>query len=159
MVKKEVLIVIAIVLVIVGFIIYKQVSKVDITYAIGKGNRSHENVLIENYEQLEKFIEDTKLNSTVEINFKKNTVTDVYNEEYFKNKKLAVITLYEDTSKNYIYSVDDLKYSGNEATITYTDKTEGYAGPLSNSWYNILLVEIKGNVNKVNFTKDNSDKK
>ena len=85
--------------------------------------------------------------------YKKVNFSEQYNEEYFKEKKLAVIAVYEDDSKEYIHSVDSITYNSSktEATINYTYKDDIYMGTLGNTWYTIMLVEIEPSVTTVNF--------
>ena len=159
-VKKEIIIIVAIVLVIASIFIYNQVTKVDMVVAIGKSTSAHYNFnLIEDYKTFEEFVEKSGLEETITINYKKNNVLEVYNEEYFNEKKLAVVATYEDTSKNYIYSIDNLEYENDKtkAIVTYTDKTDGYAGTLGNSWYNVMLVEVEGTVTDVSFVENTGE--
>ena len=66
--------------------------------------------------------------------------------------------MYEDTSKDYMYSIDEVVYDSakKEATIRYTYKYTTYAGTLDRTWYDYMFVELDKNVEHVIFENHNS---
>ena len=155
--EKIVLIVAAvlIVAVIIGVIISKNSGKY--VYYTTTGSKSATE-LIEDYSTFTKRVSDLGIKSGLvnAIDFSKSEITNTFNEEYFAQKKVAIINTYEDTSNSYMYSVDKVEYSSDKTTakIYYTDKKGEYAGTFKNSWYNVMLVELDGKVTSVDFIKN-----
>lgn len=162
--KSSIIFTIVIVLIIIGilyFIIFNKEEKIE--YFTVKGTTSIQNSFIQEYKDLSKIIKKNFMEEstmTSETTFQKYNILNYFNEEFFKNKKLAIICLYEDDSKGYISSIDKVVYNKDktEATIIYTYKNDGYAGNLTTSWNNYLLVEIDGKVQNVIFKLDNEKK-
>lgn len=158
MAKSSIVIILLAIVAIVGVFAYMVLNKVEpAEYFKLVGNKSYDNKIIEEYRIFKKMAKDCGLAEEMSnaITFKRHVALDYFNEEYFNNKNVAVLVLYEDTSKNYIYSIDKVTYNeaGTEATIEYTYKTDGYAGTLGNTWYNYLLVELDKTVENVKFVK------
>lgn len=156
-VQIVVIIVIAIIA-IVGIVCIDKVTKDDvgIEYYTGVVNKEFENKLINNYNELKRFTRELAL-ETIRKNHQNYNVLEIYNEEFFQTKKLAVIGIYEDNSSDYDYQVDKINYNENKttATIEYTNKSSGYNGSLVSSWTNILMIELEGTVTSVNFVEVN----
>ncbi len=156
--KVEKIIIIAVVIALLIILIYSVLNKGDkyVYYRTKAGQGA--NVLIEDEKTFKKTASNTGIGLELEkVNdFSKVEMESVFNEEYFTTKKVAVIYTYEDTSKTYMYSVDDVKYDKEKtsATIYYTDKAGEYLGPFKNSWYNCMLVELEGTVTEVSFVKN-----
>ena len=157
---KSTLIIIAIVVIVVitalCFKILKKEKKVE--YNLTTSNIQAENTLFKDYKTFKKFSDNKKMEDimTNKVTFKKNSLNETYTEEFFKNKRLALVAVYEDTSKDYIYSIDDLTYNEDktEATITYTYKVGTFADVLSSTWYNYMFVELENTVEHVNFVRN-----
>ena len=105
--EKIIIVVVAIVaiVVIVYFGFLKNENK--FVYYTVKGSTSTRE-LIENYKDFDKLAKEAKLKDEITnaIDFSKSELLDTFNEEYFTNKKVAVISAYEDTSRAYMYSID-----------------------------------------------------
>ena len=157
--KKELIITIVVAIVVIGIAIFYNMSKPKaVEYFLATSKSSEENKFIEEYRILKKMYKDKSLKEMTSYKtFNKYDVSEYFNEEYFSDKKVAVVVLYEDDSKGYIYSIDEVIYNEarTEATIKYTYRDDGYAGPLNNAWYNYLFVEVDGTVENVNFVKEN----
>lgn len=128
--------------------------KPDLTYTIGRSNKETNGVIISSKKELDDLNKKIGIGENLETNkYKKTTLSERYSEDFFKEKKLAVIAVYEDDSKEYIHSIDEVKYNKNNssATINYTYKEDIYLGTLGNTWYTIMLVEINPDVTTVNF--------
>jgi len=151
--KKVIIIgVIAIAIIAVLLIIINR--KPDIAYTTGRSNKGTDGVLISTKKELDDLTKKIGIGEKLETNkYKKVNFSEQYNEDFFNNKKLAVIAVYEDDSKEYIHSIDSIKYnsSKSEVTINYTYKEDIYMGTLGNTWYTIMLVEIDPSVTTVNF--------
>ena len=156
--KKEYFIIAAIVVVLLAVFIINKLSVVKLSVGVGKADGGTENCLISDYASFQEFAEKVKLHSNMEIDLKNKEYATYYTEEFFQKHKLGAVITHEDTSKEYIYSIDDLKYSDGKktATVTYTDKTAGYKGPLKNSWSNVMLVELDKKVENINFARASS---
>ncbi len=159
--KKTIIIIALIVVVAIGilyFTVLRKPKKVE--YNVTKSSASADNTLIKDYDSFEKFIEKNKVEDAItnEVTFKKSTLTETYTEDFFKENSLAVVVLYEDTSKDYIHSIDTLEYNSGktEATIGYTYKFETLAGSLSDKWYVYMFVALDKNVEHVAFQNINS---
>lgn len=124
-----------------------------------KCGTSISNTFIEDYEGYTKFLKTTGLDEENEItdmvDYSKPVMKEVFSEEYFKEKKLVVIPAYEDTTKTYIYLVDEVNYNKDktEATVVYTYDVGSYAGTMASSWYNYMMVEVENTVNSVKFER------
>lgn len=156
--KSTIIIIISIIAVIIGIFIIINGEK-ELEYFRIKSDREGQSCLIQDYKTLKNIIKKGELNGEMTniLDFNKYSITDHFNEEYFNEKKIAMVVTYEDTSKSYIYSIDKVTYNSDktEATVYYTDKTDGYAGTLGNCWYNYMFVEVENTVEKVNFVVDN----
>lgn len=120
----------------------------------GRTNKEFEDKLLNNYKELRKFTKETGV-ETASKNYESYNLLETFNEEYFQNKKVAVISIYEDDSSVYEYHIDGIKYNEDKttATIEFTNKNSGYEGNLSSSWINTLIVELEGTVTTVNFSE------
>lgn len=158
--KSEIIIIAVVALaIVIGIVIFNIVNKKEeFVYGIFEAVSPTENVLIENYKDFEKFLKKTGASGELKIDFKKYSVKERYNEEYFQNKKLAIIIVSEDSSRDYFHDVSDVIYndSRTDVTIKYQFKTLGYAGTLSRTWQTCMVVELDNTVNNVNFVLDNS---
>ena len=115
-------------------------------------NEEFENALIENYKEMRKFVREIGLETVVK-DYESFNATETFNEDYFTNKKVAVIGIYEDNAAVYEYHIDDVKYNDDKtiATLEYTNKNSGYSGTLSSSWINCMIIELESTVTNVNF--------
>lgn len=157
--KKTIIIIVAIILIAVlalYFLVFKKDAKVE--YNLTTAQSSAENTLFKDYQSFNKFIskvsglDDTMTNKAT---FKKSSLAETYTEDFFKDKKLALVAVYEDTSKDYMYSIDKVEYNSNktEATITYTYKFGTFADVLSQTWYDYMFVELEDTVENVIFQR------
>lgn len=156
--KSSIVIILVAIVAVIGVFAYMALNKEEpAEYFKLTGKKSYDNKIIEEYRLFKKMAKDCSLDEEMSnaITFKRHSTLEYFNEEYFNNKNVAVLVLYEDSSKNYIYSIDKITYNeaGTEATIEYTYKTDGYAGTLGNTWYNYLLVELDKNVENVRYVK------
>lgn len=158
-ISAELIIIIIIAIVIIGVIIYFNLNKeAPIEFGIVEGTTHTENTFIEDYPAYVRFASKVGLDDTITINFKKYSIKERYNEEFFETKKLAVVVLGEDTSRNYIHDISDIIYNKEktEVTIKYVYKSDGYAGTYSKTWQTCMVVELDKNVSNVKFELDNS---
>ena len=128
-------------------------KKTNISYSTGKATSDYEDVLISNKDELDKYVAKTGLSENLETNnYKKVTLSEKYNEEFFQDHKLAIITVYEDDSKEYIHAIEGVEYNSGktEATINYTYKSGSYLGTLGTTWFAVMLVELEPSVENVN---------
>ncbi len=161
--KKSTVIAIAVIAVIVIIIlsctVFKKEAKVE--YNLTTSGVSAENTFFKDYKSFKKFADTKKVEDTMtnKVTFKKSSFAETYNEEFFNDKKLAVVVVYEDTSKDYMYSIDKLEYNDNktEVTIKYTYKYGTFADVLSSTWYNYMFVELPSTVEHVNFQVENNN--
>ncbi len=160
-IAKNMIIIIVVAIIVVLGVLYFAVLKGNksLEYYKVRAQKSSENILIKDYKTLSKILKNNVVNEkmTNSETYQKVNVAEYFNEEYFKNKNLALISVYEDTSKAYIYCINDITYNNDEtqATINYTYKTDGYAGNLSNAWYEYFFVELDKKVESVIFNIDN----
>ncbi len=158
--SAETIIIAIVAIVIVVAIIYFSMSnkKEEFTYGTVEATTSASNTLIEDYKSYRRFLTKVGAKDEITINYKKYNILERYNEEFFNNKKLAVIVVAEDTSKEYIRDILDVTYNKEktEATIKYEYRTAGYAGTLSRGWQTCMVVELDNTVTNVNFVLDNS---
>lgn len=135
----------------------------EVEYFSAKGNKATAQILIKDTKELNKLIKDLggDFELTSSTTYSKYMLSERYNENYFLNGKIAIISLYEDDSKGYIQTIDEIVYNETrtEATINYTDRTDGYAaGRLSQTWFNYFIVELEPTVTQINFVKANLNK-
>ncbi len=159
--KKTIIIILLIIIVVIGvlyFTVLKKDSKVE--YNLTTSGSKAENTLFKDYNSYKKFIDKNNVKDEITngVTFKKSTLSETYTEDFFENKKLAVVVVYEDTSKDYMYSIDTIEYNSDktEATIGYTYKYETFADVLSNTWYDYMFVELEDTVEHVVFQNINS---
>ena len=162
--KQNLIAGIVIIVLVTGFAVFNILTqKQPVEYYKTTGIKEYGNVLIDNNKTLKKVVKDYSLKTSMTNSktFEKKEILDYFNEDYFENKKLAIVTLYEDNSKEYIYSIDSLKYNEDktEATITYTYKVGTFADTFATTWYNYLFVELEKTVTNVNFVLDNNNQK
>lgn len=156
---EAIIIVIVAIIVIIAIACFKMVNKKEeFTYGTVEASESAPNTFIEDYKSYRRFISKVGVNDEITINYKKYSMQEKYKEEFFNKKKLAVIVVSEDTSRNYIRDIIDVTYNNDrtEATIKYEYKIAGYAGTLSRSWQTCMVVELDNTVTNVNFVLDNS---
>ncbi len=158
MAKSTMVILIAVIIVAIVAIMF--LGKDDkLEYFRLKGYAGCEGVLIDNYKDFSTLASKVNLNKEMESTktYKWHVVLEYFNEAFFQNKKVAVISTYADTSKDYVFSIDEVIYNDTKtsATINYTDKVGGYAGTLDMSWENYMIVEVEPTVTEVKFVKAN----
>lgn len=159
--KKSTIIIIAIIaiaaIVILSLTVFKEKEPAE--YYVTSAHDAAEPTLFKDYASFKKFINKKSIDDTMtnKVTFKKSSFSETFTEEFFANKRLAVIPVYEDTSKEYIYSVDEVIYNSDktEVTIKYTYKIGTFADVLSSTWYNYMFVELENTVEHVEFVKDN----
>lgn len=157
-----IVIIVIIALLVLYFAVFNKEKKVE--YYLTTASSEAENTLFKDYQSFKKFYDKTKkLNDTLtnQATFKKSSLSETYTEEFFENKRLALVAVYDDTSKDYMYSIDKVEYNSDktEATITYTYKFGTFADVLSQTWYDYMFVELENTVETVNFVKDNNSSK
>ena len=159
--KAEIIIIAIVAVIIIGVVVYLNIAnkKEPIVYGIAEASGSASNTFIEDSKTLKRFITKSSLNDEITIDYKKYSIKERYNEEFFNDNKLAVVVVYEDTSKDYMYSFDKLEYNDNktEVTIKYTYKYGTFADVLSSTWYNYMFVELPSTVEHVNFQVENNN--
>lgn len=159
--KSTIIWIVVIIIVVIGFIVFSILNQDKKTeYFLTKAKEEAESTLFNNYAEFKKFIDKRDIEDSLEnkATYKKESLEAKFTEEYFNDKKLAVIAVYEDTSKDYIYSIDEVIYNKDktEATIKYTYVIGTFADVLSQKWYNYMFVELENTVEHVTFEKDNS---
>lgn len=158
--SAETIIIAIVAIVIVVAIIYFSMSskKEEFTYGTVEAMNSASNTFLEDYRSYKRFMGKVAADDEITINYKKYSMQERYKEDFFNNKKLAVIVVAEDTSKEYIRDILDVTYNKDrtEATIKYEYRTAGYAGTLSRSWETCMIVELDSTVTNVNFVLDNN---
>lgn len=162
--KQNLIVGIVIILLVAGFAIFNILTeKQPVEYFLTTGTSEYDEPIIQEFRILKNMVKNGKLKETMtnSITFERETVLEYFNEEFFTNKKLAVVTVYEDNSKEYIYSINDLTYNDDktEATIKYTYKVGTYADTFASTWYNYMFVELEPTVTKVNLVLDNNSEK
>lgn len=158
--KQNIIAGIVIILLVAGFAVFNILTeKEPVEYFKVVGTRSYENSMIDEYRVLKNLVKNSGLkeNMSSSTTFEKHNVLEYFNEEYFQNKKLAVLVIYEDNSKEYIYGINDVIYNDTktEATIDYHYKIGTYADTFANTWHNYLFVELEPTVENVNFVLNN----
>ncbi len=158
--SAEVIIIAIVAVIIIGVVIsmaIKSANKEEIIYGTTEATSGPQENLIQDYKTYKKYISKCGVNDNITINYKKNSMKERYTEEFFETKKLAVIAVSEDTSKDYFHDITSVSYNDDktQATIKYVYKAGGYAGTLSRSWYEWMIVELDNTVTSVNFVLDN----
>ena len=157
--KKSTLIIIGVIAVIVIAILFLFVFRKDepVEYYITTSGTKVENTLIEDYKTFAKMLKNNGINDEIKnkITFKKVSLEETFKQDLFNNKKLALVCVYEDTSKDYTYSIDSVTYNEDKtvATVNYTYMIGTFADVLSNTWYNYMFVELENSVEKVEFVR------
>ena len=151
--KKIIIVAIAVVaLIVILFLVFGKGS--SLTYTKTKAGKDTEDMLFSNKADIEKFVSSNAVEDSLKTNNHKNDkISTRYTDEYFQKNKLAVITLYEDDSKEYIAEIEDIVYNSGKtkATINYTYKSGVYLGTLGKTWYETLFVELEPSVEDFNF--------
>ncbi len=160
-VKQNIIAGIVIILLVAGFAIFNILSqKEPVEYFKVIGIKGYENTIIEEYREFKNLVKSSGLkeNMSSSITYEKHNVLEYFNEEYFQNNKVAVLVLYEDNSKEYIYGINDVIYNDTktEATIEYHYKTGTFADTFANTWHNYMFVELEPTVENVNFVLNNA---
>ncbi len=158
--SAEVIIIAIVAVIILGVIIYFGLTaskKEEFVYGTAEAVSGPQDSLIDNYKTYKRFIDKCGVDDQITINYKKYSMKERYTEEFFETKKLAIIAVNEDTSKDYFHDIIDVIYNEDktQATIKYVYKVGGYAGTLSRSWYECMIVELDNTVTNVNFVLDN----
>lgn len=158
--KSSIIIIVVLLIAVIGVVFFVLTNKEErVEYFQLKGYKKCDGVLIEDYKTFSKLAKEANLDTemTSSVTYNRHVVLDYFNESYFNSKKLAAIATYEDTSKNYIYSIDEVIYNEERTSVTikYTDKTDGYSGTLGSTWQNYMFVELEPTVTSVNFVKEN----
>lgn len=157
--KSTIIWIVIVVIIVAGFMIFNVLNKEGkVEYFLTTANAEAESTLFNNYTEFQKFIDGKNIKDTMEnrATYKKLSFSEKYNEEFFKENKLAVVVVYEDTTKDYIYSIDKVAYNEDktEATITYTYKYDTFADTLSDTWYDYMFVDLDNTVEHVNFVRN-----
>lgn len=160
-VKQNIIAGIVIILLVAGFAIFNIVTqKEPVEYFNVVGIKSYENTIIDEYRILKNLVKNSELkeNMSSSTTYEKHNILEYFNEEYFQNKKVAVLVLYEDNSKEYIYGINDVIYNEarTEVTIDYHYKIGTFADTFANTWHNYMFVELEPTVENVNFVLNNS---
>lgn len=155
---------IVIILLVAGFAIFNIVTdKKPVEYFLVTGFSSYDNSLIEDHRTFKNMVKKNGLKETMSnsITFEKENVLEYFNEEYFQNKKVAVLVVYEDNAKEYIYGINEVVYNNDktEVTINYHYKVGTFADTYANTWNNFMFVELEPTVQNANFVLDNSSLK
>ena len=158
--KQNIIAGIVIILLVAGFAIFNIVTqKEPVEFFKVIGTKSYENSIIDEYRVFKNLVKNSGLkeNMSSSTTYEKHNVLEYFNEEYFENKKVAVLVLYEDNSKEYIYGINDVIYNDarTEVTIEYNYKTGTYADTFASTWHNYLFVELDSTVENVNFVLNN----
>lgn len=160
MMKQNIIAGIVIIVLVAGFAIFNILSqKEPVEYFSVTGQKNYGNALIDEYRILKNMVKDCGLKESMSSSttYKRHNILEYFNEEYFTNKKVAVVVLYEDNSKDYLYGINDVVYNEDktEVTITYTYKIGTFADTFANTWYDYMFVELESTVENVNFVLDN----
>lgn len=158
MMKQNIITGIVIIALVAAFALVQKITeKKPIEYFEVKGYVSRENTFIQDYQSMKKFLKEINIQNemTSSKTFEKFNISEYFNEEYFVDKKVAVVILYEDDSKGYIHSIDDVVYDKNKtnATVNYTYKSDRYVGQLKQTWRTYMFVEVDGTVENVSFIR------
>lgn len=159
--KQNIIAGIVIILLVAGFAVFNILNqKEPVEYFKVIGTKGYENTIIEEYRVFKNLVKSSGLkeNMSSSITYEKHNVLEYFNEEYFQNNKVAVLVLYEDNSKEYIYGINDVIYNDTktEATIEYHYKTGTFADTFANTWHNYMFVELEPTVENVKFVLNNA---
>ena len=159
--KQNLIAGIIIIVLVASFAIFNIINqKEPVEYFKVVGTKTKENALIDEYRILKNLVKNNGLKESMSssITYENKKILEYFNEEYFANKKVGMIVLYEDNSKDYEYAITDVVYNEEktEATIYYKYKSGTYAGTFATTWYNYLFVELDSTVENVNFVLDNN---
>ena len=160
MTKSKIIIIVVAMVAILGilFLVVSNQTK-ELEFFKTRGNKSLEGTLIEDVKSLKNLIKEKSINDEIisSTTYNKYSLSECYNEEYFTNGKIAIIGLYEDDSKGYIQTIDGVVYNEDRTSVTinYTNRDDGYAGRLSQTWYSYFVVELESTVKQINFVKTN----
>lgn len=154
MIIKIVVIVVVAIVAIFGINYIGKLNSNETTVEIytGRISKEFDEKFVKDYKEMKKFIKEVSLGSLTK-GYQTYNATEVFNEEFFKDKKIAAISIYEDNTAFYEYHVDDVIYSEDRTMVTvkYTNKSSGYDGTLTSSSYKCMIVELEGTVTNVNF--------
>lgn len=144
------------IVVIVGIIFLGNSKKETVGIAVytGRTSKSFDNKLIKDSKEMRKFVREISMESASK-NYESFNLLETFNEDYFKTKKVAVISIYEDDASVYEYQVNDVKYNEDKtiATIDFTNIKSGYSGSMTTSWINAMIIELEGTVTSINFNE------
>lgn len=160
--KQNIIAGIIIILLVAGFAIFNIVTqKEPVEYFKTVGQKTYENGIIDEYRILKNLVKNSVLNETMSSSttYEKYDILEYFNEEYFnQNKKVAVLVIYEDNSKEFIYGINDVIYNEDrtEVTVDYHYKIGTFADTFANTWHNYMFVELEPTVQNVNFVLNNS---
>lgn len=164
--KQNIIAGIIIIVLVIGFAIFNIVTKKEpVEFFKVVGMKTYENSIIDEYRVLKNLVKSSELKEKMSSSttYEKYDILEYFNEEYFQNKKVAVLVLYEDNSKEYIYGINDVIYNEarTEVIIDYHYKIGTFADTFANTWQNYLFVELEPTVENVNFVLNNDvlDKK
>ncbi len=158
--KQNIIAGVVIILLVASFAIFNIVTqKEPVEYFNVVGRKSYENSIIDEYRVLKNLVKNCELKDEMSssITYEKHNILEYFNEEYFQNKKVAVLVLYEDNSKDYIYGINDVIYNDEktEVTIDYHYKIGTFADTFASTWNNYMFVELESTVENVNFVLNN----
>ena len=161
--KHNIIAGIVIILAVVCFAIYNIVNQEEpVEYFSVVGVKATDDCLIDEFRILKNMIKNNQLKEEMSssITFEKEKILERFNEEYFLNKKLGLVVVYEDNTKDFEYHIDAVTYNETrtEATITYTYKIGTHSNAFASTWNNYMFVELDGTVENVKFILDNRDK-
>lgn len=157
-ISAEAIIIVIVLIIIIAVVVHIQLNKKEpIVYGTVEAGSRIENMFINDYKTYKRFLARANIKDTLVMNYKQYSVKERYTEEFFENNKLAIITVSEDDSKEFIHDISDVIYNEErtEVTIKYVAKTDGYAGQLTRSWNISMIVELEPTVINVNFVLDN----
>ncbi len=162
--KQNIIAGIVIIALVACFAIYNiATQKKTVEYYITTGYGTYDNTIIDEYRIFQKMFKNASLKETMSnsITYEKENVLEYFNEEYFQNKKVAVLVVYEDNAKEYIYGINEVVYNDDktEVTINYHYKVGTFADTYANTWNNFMFVELEPTVQNANFVLDNSSLK
>lgn len=138
-------------------------EKKPVEYFSVMGIKTTESALIDEYRVLKKITKDKQLKEDMSssITYEKHNILEYFNEEYFKNKKVGMVVVYEDNTKDYEYSIDEVIYNEDktEATIKYTYKVGTYLDTFVATWNTYMFVELEPTVENVKFVSNETEVK
>lgn len=159
--KQNIIAGIVIIVLVAGFAVFNILTqKEPVKYYTVVGMKKEENALIDEYRVLKNIVKNSQLKDEMSDSktFEKYNILEYFNEEYFTNKKIGMVVVYEDNTKDYEYAIEDVTYNEEktEATITYRYKSGTYAGTFVSTWYDYMFVELEPTVENVNFVLNNN---